>query len=917
MIRYNKRRMYNRGGPMNNLNKKGFTMVELLAVVTILGVLAIVAIPSTKYLIERGKENYYVAQKNQIELAAKEYLKDNPQLLPGEVGGNRIITLRELIAHKYISNVKNQNKENCDKNETTVKVTRISKTKYTYAVTLICPDYKDKKESNTINPKPIIDYEIVNKNIGDDNTSSTVEFKIKITIRSADSSSGTRIKYYKYRVLSGGSVLEEKEYEVLSNEINKTIDLSEYVKKNQTRLKIEVRAVAANNEEKTEIFEVDAKDSTAPKCPNMYSDTTIEEDEDNNIIYLKQGDRKLFATRNSWDKKPQTITAYCYDTDDANKQSSCKNNQYTITLKKDTDIGKTFKMTDSVGNTVEGCTIPADLIRIDTTAPTIDLRMKALDYNAANITDINPHNTSNPIYNEDWFKGKVFTKVYASDNPPTGHSYAVSGLDKIYLTTTGKDEPNENKSEKDSKMITKEGTSVIEYKVCDIAGNCAKTGKHNIKLDRTAPNCSTSYSSPSGYKDNDWTNQNVTLLGTCSETGDVSGCKTQTIQKTFSQEMDANQNPGSVEDNAGNTTQCGNKKVRIDTHAPASPTIKMYKKAPGCPDTTSSQGLSEYTQGFSSRCLFVEPTNATDNLSGIGSYKYTFAGPNGNSSGTANYIELNTEGNYPTITFQACDKAGNCSGTSSASAKIDLTAPTINNYTVTTQVNSYKTSNGSTVNAFKSPRAYANASVSDTGGSGLKSVTISADNGGICYQDPSNDITIATGECGNRTSFGGAVETILTVTDNAGLSRIRRIKYTPDTKVGSKTISCNDCSYVAHGEYGCSLFSCSYDPLTYQDYSLNRKNKQFTYNSYGYTATTGYPMYYFACKDSNVPDNETADNQLGKLYNCRATSGDVLFKISIASSYTKIGEVPPHHRTVAPGNHQRTSTTCYPSGAPC
>ena len=895
---------------MKNLNKKGFTMVELLAVVTILGVLAIVAIPSTKYLIERGKENYYVAQKNQIELAAKEYLKDNPQLLPGEIGGQKTITLRELIAHKYISNVKNQKKENCDKNETTVKVTRISKTKYTYAVTLICPDYKDKKESNQNNPKPIIDYEIINKNIGDENTSSTAEFKIIITIRAADSSSASRIKYYKYRVLSGGSVLEEKEYEVLSDEIKKTIDLTEYVKKNQTRLNIEVRAVAANNEEKTETFAVDAKDSTPPKCPYTFDDITPEKDEDNNILYLKNGNKKLFATRLKWDKKPQTITAYCYDTDDADKQSSCKNNQYTITLKKDTDIGKTFKMTDSVGNTVEGCTIPPDLIRIDTTAPTIDLRMKALDYNAANITDINPHNTSNPIYNEDWFKGKVFTKVYASDNPPAGHSYAVSGLDKTYLTTTGKDEPNENKSEKDSKMITKEGTSVIEYKVCDVAGNCAKTGKHNIKLDRTNPSCSTSYSSPAGYKDNDWTNQNVTLVGTCSETGDVSGCKTQTIQKTFSQEMDADQNPGQVEDNAGNKTSCGNKKVRIDTHAPATPTIKMYKKAPGCPDTTSSQGLSEYTQGYSSRCLFVEPTNATDNLSGIGSYNYTLAGPNGNSSGTANYLELNTEGNYPTITFQACDKAGNCSGTSSASAKLDLTAPTINEYTVSTQLN-----------AFKTPRASAYASVTDTGGSGLKSVTISADNGGICYQDPSNDITKATGECGNRTSFGGAVETILTVTDNAGLSRIRRIKYTPDTKVSSKTISCDDCSYVAHGEYSCFGLSCSYDKLTYQDYSLNRKNKQFSYTynylgrTYTDTATTGYPMYYFACETPT--DKPEVDNQLGKLYNCRATSGDVLFKTSIASSYTKIGEVPPHHRTVSPGNHKSTSTTCYPSGAPC
>ena len=169
--------------------------------------------------------------------------------------------------------------------------------------------------------------------------------------------------------------------------------------------------------------------------------------------------------------------------------------------------------------------------------------------------------------------------------------------------------------------------------------------------------------------------------------------------------------------------------------------------------------------------------------------------------------------------------------------------------------------------------------------------------------------------------FAIKVETILTVTDNAGLSRIRRIKYTPDTKVSSKTISCDDCSYVAHGEYSCFGLSCSYDKLTYQDYSLNRKNKQFSYTynylgrTYTDTATTGYPMYYFACETPT--DKPEVDNQLGKLYNCRATSGDVLFKTSIASSYTKIGEVPPHHRTVSPGNHQSTSTTCYPSGAPC
>ena len=130
------------------MNKKGFTMIELLAVITLLGILTIIAIPSVRTLIEKGKKNYYATQRNQVELAAKEYLKDNPKLLPGEIGGTTEVNLQDLIDHKYISRVKDQDKADCDTQATKVKVTRTAKRKYKYEVILNCPNYKDEEKTN-------------------------------------------------------------------------------------------------------------------------------------------------------------------------------------------------------------------------------------------------------------------------------------------------------------------------------------------------------------------------------------------------------------------------------------------------------------------------------------------------------------------------------------------------------------------------------------------------------------------------------------------------------------------------------------------------------------------------------------------------------------------------------------------------
>lgn len=57
--------------------KKGFTLVELLAVIVILGIIAIIAVPVIVNLISDSKNKLHDEQVYQIENAAKKYAVEN------------------------------------------------------------------------------------------------------------------------------------------------------------------------------------------------------------------------------------------------------------------------------------------------------------------------------------------------------------------------------------------------------------------------------------------------------------------------------------------------------------------------------------------------------------------------------------------------------------------------------------------------------------------------------------------------------------------------------------------------------------------------------------------------------------------------------------------------------------------------
>ena len=66
------------------MKKQAFTLIELLAVIVILGILATIAVPTIVGLISSSKENTLEEQKNTIISAAESWGTDNFRSLPDD-----------------------------------------------------------------------------------------------------------------------------------------------------------------------------------------------------------------------------------------------------------------------------------------------------------------------------------------------------------------------------------------------------------------------------------------------------------------------------------------------------------------------------------------------------------------------------------------------------------------------------------------------------------------------------------------------------------------------------------------------------------------------------------------------------------------------------------------------------------------
>lgn len=106
------------------MKKKGFTLTELIGVITLLFAVALIAIPTVEKAIKQGKDDAYQSQIDMIKLATQNYLSENPDIKINE-GEQKVVNVGELRIGKFLDyNIKDVKTGQRIDDTTTITITR-------------------------------------------------------------------------------------------------------------------------------------------------------------------------------------------------------------------------------------------------------------------------------------------------------------------------------------------------------------------------------------------------------------------------------------------------------------------------------------------------------------------------------------------------------------------------------------------------------------------------------------------------------------------------------------------------------------------------------------------------------------------------------------------------------------------------
>jgi type IV pilus assembly protein PilA len=121
--------------------KRGFSLIELLAVIIIIGIVIVIAFPVINGVVGTFKNNFYNNQENTLLFSGKDYFSDDSSRLPKTTGEVTIVSLRTLLEEGYTKEILDAEKQTCDSEQSVVEVTNVSKGEYNYTAKLVCDNY--------------------------------------------------------------------------------------------------------------------------------------------------------------------------------------------------------------------------------------------------------------------------------------------------------------------------------------------------------------------------------------------------------------------------------------------------------------------------------------------------------------------------------------------------------------------------------------------------------------------------------------------------------------------------------------------------------------------------------------------------------------------------------------------------------
>lgn len=148
------------------INKKGFTLTEILAVIAILGVILAIAVPSYNSLSKKFEKAYYEKLEGSVLAAAKSYYKENAESRPAELLYSNVVTFSDLKKNKNIDDIKGYNKSDSILKGRIIIVKKVEG--YDYKMCYLAPsttDEDEKKVATTLDNGDLLEKLGTNKTI--------------------------------------------------------------------------------------------------------------------------------------------------------------------------------------------------------------------------------------------------------------------------------------------------------------------------------------------------------------------------------------------------------------------------------------------------------------------------------------------------------------------------------------------------------------------------------------------------------------------------------------------------------------------------------------------------------------------------------------------------------------------------------
>jgi len=451
--------------------RNGFTMVELLSVIIILGVITTLAIAGISGVLKKTKRSYLDSQNRMVVLSAKTYYSDHRSKLPKVIGPVHEVKLQTLIDLKYIDPVKDAEGEDCvistEGKESMVYVQKVSKEEYKYRGYLYCSG----EESGVYDKTP------PTVSLTPSKTITTSKRPLTVTLKAEDENG---VLSYRYIIYKDG-----KEY--------KDTGYKNYKKKQEIVLKetgkYMIKAYAydtAGNRGSTEggIYDIKIE---KPDCTNLKITADHPELTAENRGWTKENIKMTIENKTdtieSWSLQDVLKNESTVKSKTLIKKSTSKNKNTTI--KEEGKHSLTIIAYNAEGET---CTKKVTY-GINKTPPSLNVVLTKNENRESYLPDT-------------WYAGNVLTE--AKSTSKNGVSYRI--MYSLNGASYKEEQTGSSHNENLSCLVTEEGSSNIKYKVEDEAGNIKESPKYTIKLDRTPPTMPIISGNP-----NHWVNYDFSL----------------------------------------------------------------------------------------------------------------------------------------------------------------------------------------------------------------------------------------------------------------------------------------------------------------------------------------------------------------------------------------------------------------------